>query len=202
MARAVLLTGGNEGDVAATLDAARAMIERRAGAVVAMSSLRRSTPWGDMDAAAGDFLNQALIVETSLAPEVLLDVTQGIERELGREREWAEVVNGADNGRQSSAGCVDGEHGTCDVAVAENGGRCTGCGAEHAPRRSYASRPIDIDILFYDDMVIRTERLTVPHPLVAQREFALAPLAEIAPTLRHPLTGLTVVEMLERVIKI
>lgn len=60
----------------------------------------------------------------------------------------------------------------------------------------YVSRPIDIDILFYDDEVIATERLTVPHPLLAEREFALVPLCEIMRTRRHPLTGQTAGEML------
>ncbi len=63
----------------------------------------------------------------------------------------------------------------------------------------YASRPIDIDILFYDDAVIEEERLQIPHPLLAEREFALVPLAEIARTKRHPVTGTTVGEMLAAV---
>ncbi len=61
----------------------------------------------------------------------------------------------------------------------------------------YASRPIDIDILFYDDEVIHDERLTIPHPLLAEREFALVPLCEIMRTRRHPLTGQTAGEMLD-----
>lgn len=60
----------------------------------------------------------------------------------------------------------------------------------------YCSRPIDIDIMFYDDRIIRTERLTVPHPLMAEREFALVLLDEIIPGRQHPQTGLTVGEML------
>ena len=61
----------------------------------------------------------------------------------------------------------------------------------------YASRPVDIDILFYDDAVISDERLTIPHPLLAEREFALVPLCEIMRTRRHPVTGRTGGEMLE-----
>lgn len=63
----------------------------------------------------------------------------------------------------------------------------------------YTSRTIDIDLLFYDDAVIATERLTVPHPLLPERKFALVPLCEIARAKRHPVTGLTVGEMLERI---
>ena len=61
----------------------------------------------------------------------------------------------------------------------------------------YVSRPIDIDILFYDDLVVDSERLTVPHPRLAEREFALVPLCEIVRSKRHPVSGLTVGEMLD-----
>ena len=61
----------------------------------------------------------------------------------------------------------------------------------------YVSRPIDIDIIFYDDEVIDTERLRVPHPRLAEREFALVPLCEIVRSRRHPVSGLTVGEMLD-----
>ena len=60
---------------------------------------------------------------------------------------------------------------------------------------AYTSRPIDIDILFYDDEVIASERLTVPHPLLSEREYALAPLCEIMRQRRHPVTGQTMEEM-------
>ena len=62
---------------------------------------------------------------------------------------------------------------------------------------AYSSRPIDIDIIFYGDEVIDDERLTVPHPLLAEREFVLQPLAEIMRRHRHPVTGVTVGEMLD-----
>lgn len=61
----------------------------------------------------------------------------------------------------------------------------------------YVSRPIDIDIIFYDDAVIRSERLTVPHPRLAEREFALVPLCEIMRSRRHPVSGLTLGELLD-----
>ena len=58
-------------------------------------------------------------------------------------------------------------------------------------------RTIDIDILFYGRAVIRTAALEVPHPRIAARRFVLAPLAELTPELRHPVTHQTVREMLD-----
>lgn len=60
----------------------------------------------------------------------------------------------------------------------------------------YCSRPIDIDLIFYDDEVLSDERLTLPHPRLAEREFALVPLNEIMRQRRHPVTGQTIGEML------
>lgn len=62
---------------------------------------------------------------------------------------------------------------------------------------AYVSRPIDIDILFYDDLVLSTERLALPHPLLAEREFALVPLCEIMRSRRHPVSGRTMGELLD-----
>lgn len=59
-----------------------------------------------------------------------------------------------------------------------------------------APRPIDIDILFFGTAVMRTSELEIPHPRIAERRFVLAPLAEIAPSLRHPTLHLSAVELL------
>lgn len=59
----------------------------------------------------------------------------------------------------------------------------------------YASRSIDIDILFYDDLVVESERLTLPHPRIAEREFVLEPLTEVAARWRHPVSGVSVQQM-------
>ncbi len=50
----------------------------------------------------------------------------------------------------------------------------------------FQPRPIDIDILFYEQLVLHSRRLTVPHPLLHQRAFILVPLMEIAPEWVHP----------------
>lgn len=67
------------------------------------------------------------------------------------------------------------------------------------PERHWGPRLIDIDILFYDKLILADAELTIPHPCIAERAFVLAPLADIIPTFHHPQTGETVEEMLERV---
>ncbi|MBM4450940.1 MAG: 2-amino-4-hydroxy-6-hydroxymethyldihydropteridine diphosphokinase, partial [Chloroflexi bacterium] len=52
-----------------------------------------------------------------------------------------------------------------------------------------APRTIDIDILFYDGLVMEGQELTIPHPRLTERAFVLVPLAEIAPELVHPGNG-------------
>jgi len=63
---------------------------------------------------------------------------------------------------------------------------------------SRGPRPIDLDILFYGDQQIQTANLIVPHPRYADRRFVLAPLAELAPDFRDPVSGITIQELLER----
>lgn len=56
---------------------------------------------------------------------------------------------------------------------------------------NYSDRLIDIDILLYDDLILHTEKLTIPHPLMTKRDFVMIPLCEIAPQLIHPEKGKT-----------
>ena len=61
----------------------------------------------------------------------------------------------------------------------------------------WGPRSIDLDILFFDETMIQTEKLQVPHPLLHERQFVLIPLAEIDPGFIHPALKKTVQELLE-----
>ena len=63
----------------------------------------------------------------------------------------------------------------------------------------WGPREIDLDILLYDDIVVEEDDLVIPHPRMGDRRFVLEPLCEIAPDLVHPVTGMTISEMLEGV---
>ena len=158
MHRVTLLLGGNRGDMPSALHRAVELLGERVGKVVASSQIYRSEAWGFH--AEEPFSNQAVIVETTLEPTALLDATQSIEAELGRDRE-------KEFREKSSTG------------------------------ERYCSRTMDIDIMFYDDEVISTERLTIPHPLMQQREFALEPMCELEPARVHPTLGLSLKEIYE-----
>ena len=137
---AYLSLGTNLGNKAQNLHIALTLIEEQVGTIVSQSAPYVSAPWGFTS--ENSFLNNAVMVETNLSPEELLETTQRIEHSLGRTHK---TVN-----------------------------------------RQYSDRLIDIDILFYDDVVMDTPALTLPHPLLHRRLFVLQPLAEIAPTLVHP----------------
>jgi 2-amino-4-hydroxy-6-hydroxymethyldihydropteridine diphosphokinase len=111
------------------------------------SHIYETRPWGGV--AQPDFLNAVVRFETSLDPEALLDVLQGLEREAGR-----------------------------------------------APAERWGPRALDLDLLDHGGARIETPKLVLPHPRIAERVFVLAPLCEIAPGWRDPLTGKTAARML------
>lgn len=66
---------------------------------------------------------------------------------------------------------------------------------------TYADRPIDIDLLLYDDLVCHTPDLVLPHPLMHERLFVMQPLAEIAPRVVHPVLHESLEKLLSRLMK-
>ena len=70
-----------------------------------------------------------------------------------------------------------------------------------ATGQRYVSRPIDIDILLYDDEVLSSPELTIPHPGIAEREFVLTPLCEVLRDGRHPVLGRTMGELRDNLLK-
>jgi 2-amino-4-hydroxy-6-hydroxymethyldihydropteridine diphosphokinase len=121
--------GANLGDPEAQVERAIRELER-VGRVAARSSLFRSEPWGVRD--QPEFVNAAVLLETSLDPYALLAALQRIEAELGR-----------------------------------------------IPGERWGPRAIDLDVLFYDGVELDDPALTLPHPRLRERAFALAPLAEV-----------------------
>jgi 2-amino-4-hydroxy-6-hydroxymethyldihydropteridine diphosphokinase len=69
-------------------------------------------------------------------------------------------------------------------------------GRENSDPMIYADRIIDIDILFYDDLVLNTNDLTIPHPRLHERKFALIPLCDIMPDYLHPILKKTLKNLL------
>lgn len=67
----------------------------------------------------------------------------------------------------------------------------------HPEKKGYSSRTVDLDILYYGDQVVCTEKVTAPHPRLHERRFALVPLCELIPDFIHPVLGKTQTKLLE-----
>jgi 2-amino-4-hydroxy-6-hydroxymethyldihydropteridine diphosphokinase len=147
MNKVFLLIGGNIGDRLQNLHQAIALLSATCGPVIQQSAVYETAAWGKTDQAA--FLNQALLLTTSLMPQELITTILSVEEQLGRRR------------------------------MEKNG-----------------PRVIDIDIIFYNDLVMDEPHLTIPHPQLQNRRFVLVPLVEIAPELVHPVLHKTLTELL------
>ncbi len=140
MHRAIILAGGNIGDVTTRFVEAERLLAERGVAIVAKSRNYSTKAWGFESEML--FTNATWEVETALRAEELLDVLQEVEALLGRNREEERTKK------------------------AESGER-------------YCSRTLDLDILFYNEEHILTERLKVPHPLIMERDFVITPTCEL-----------------------
>ena len=69
-------------------------------------------------------------------------------------------------------------------------------GREEKTNNTYRDRLIDIDLIAYDDLIIDSDNLKLPHPLFHKRQFVLEPFNEIAPDFIHPVFGKTISELL------
>ena len=161
MHRVYLGLGSNLGDRRQNIEKAVALIGERVGEVVCRSSLMETEPWGFES--ENRFLNGVILCATELSPRKVLVETQQIEREWGR--------------RKKKSPLQLPQKGEREVLKSSSPlSTWRGAGGE-AP--NYHDRPIDIDILLYDDLHIDEPDLTIPHSLMAKRDFVMQPLAEV-----------------------
>ncbi len=143
--------GSNLGDRGENLKHAINNIEERIGEVVTTSAFYVTTPEGFIS--ENQFLNAVCGVKTRMDAFEILDITQQIEKDMGRESKSRDKI--------------------------------------------YSDRIIDIDLLLFDDEIVRKENLELPHPHLHERAFVLIPLAEIAGNYIHPVFEKTISQLKE-----
>ena len=158
--------GSNLGDREQQLKQAIRFIDERIGEVVRQSSFIETEPWGFQS--EHQFLNAAICCLTDKTPREVLQLTQQIERDLGKTKAHA-----TQRPPQSSA-------------LSPQPSSITHHPSSLSPQPSYYDRPIDIDILLYDDWKVSEPDLKIPHPLMHQRDFVMIPLKEIMTEQTNP----------------
>ena len=158
--------GSNLGDREQQLKQAIRFIDERIGEVVRQSSFIETEPWGFQS--DHRFLNAAICCLTDKTPREVLQLTQQIERDLGKTKAHA-----TRRAPQSSA-------------LSPQPSSITPHPSSLSPQPSYFNRPIDIDILLYDDWKVSEPDLKIPHPLMHQRDFVMIPLKEIMTEQTNP----------------
>ena len=161
-----LSLGSNLGDREQQLKQAIRFIDERIGEVVRQSSFIETEPWGFQS--DHRFLNAAICCLTDKTPREVLQLTQQIERDLGKTEAHA-----TRRAPQSSA-------------LSPQPSSITPHPSALSPQPSYYDRPIDIDILLYDDWKVSEPDLKIPHPLMHQRDFVMIPLKEIMTEQTNP----------------
>jgi 2-amino-4-hydroxy-6-hydroxymethyldihydropteridine diphosphokinase len=179
--------GSNLGDRQKNIETAIQKLRERKGIEVKeISSVIETEPVGDTE--QPKFFNACFRVETGLYPDELLDVLQSIEREMGRDRSTSSRLNTEEQLKMLQEGKLDLD--TVNTLIASKNQQ------EQKQQKRWGPRTIDLDILFYDDIIMKGNNLIIPHPLLHERVFVLQPLSEIAPNLMHPIFKKSINEML------
>ena len=168
-----LSLGSNLGDREQQLKQAIRFIDERIGEVVRQSSFIETEPWGFQS--DHRFLNAAICCLTDKTPREVLQLTQQIERDLGKTKAHA-----TRRAPQSSALSPQ------PSALIPHPSALSPHPSALSPQPSYYNRPIDIDILLYDDWKVSEPDLKIPHPLMHQRDFVMIPLKEIMTEQTNP----------------
>ena len=138
MSKVYFSIGSNKGNRSGLINEAIDNIDLIIGKVILKSSIYETKSWGFN---SNNFYNICLLVESKLSPELILNKTLTIEKEMGRLKKTDQ----------------------------------------------YSDRFIDIDILFFDNMIVNSKTLDIPHPRIQLRKFVLTPMLELTPDLIHPI---------------